>query len=537
MRRILFFQIILFSIAYGVIVNQSYGSQKIPEVINKLNSLTEPQQRLEFIDEALQDDSTKGNIQSQLFLQRGIIYKDQGDYFKAIEDFDAALSISKRNYSALIEKAECLIMVDQLDQANLALDSYLLNMPGVARAYVLKGLIFEKEGSLIKAEDEFTRALNFDPQSALALEHRARLYVREGKPRKALDDLSVWNRINPNNPELFVFRAEIHVKLGDFDAALSDYARAGILRPDDTIRKQRILLLLKTSKPEIALAESKKIIAEKPDDVSALVLAARCFIQLDEFRLAETNLKKALKINPRLPESYLYLGVLKNGLGKHDEALEYLNQSIELEPKLVEAYKERARIFMELGDQLRAGIDLSSAATIDPSDGEIFAMRGMTYYNRLLYDAAIQDFSQVIEGFPHDSKTLYNRAVCYLKKDDLQLALSDLNQVIRIRPDSGRAFSLRGITLSLIGKIEDAISDFDKSIALSPKDPSVWNNRGFFRYRIGNLEGAVSDFNEATKLNPEFNLALTNLNLASERLFSNIDINSVVQEAQRANLN
>lgn len=487
------------------------------ELIRKMDSASDPQSKLELLDEALQDESLKGAAQANLFFQRGLIYKLQKDYFKAIEDFDASMVISRRNYQALIEKAECLIMVDQLDQASLALDTYLLNMPGAARAYVLKGLIFEKEGSLIRAEDEFTRALNYDPHFASALEHRSRLYVREGKPRKALEDIRVWSRISPSNPDLYVFRAEVQIKLRDFESALADYARAEALRHDDQIRKQRILLFLKTDRPDMALSSAKKILDENPEDLGALVLTARSLIQLGELKRAEATLNKAIKINPKSPEASLYMGVLKGSLGNNDEALEHLNQALELDPRSSEALKERARVFVNLNDQLRAEIDLTSAADIDPSDGEIFALRGLTFFHRLLYDAAIQDFSHALEGLPNDSRTLYNRAVCYFRTDDLERALNDLNILLKNRPDAGRAYNLRGMVYGIMGKGVEALSDLDKSTSLNPSDPVVWNNRGFYKYRTGNFDGAIDDFKKALKLNPDFIFAKNNLMLATDR--------------------
>lgn len=510
--------IILFLIvSVATVSEQLCSAQNLRDLNRRLDAVTDPQKRIELLDEWLQDESIKGQAQGQLFFHRGLIYKNQKDYFKAIEDFDASISISRRNYAALIEKAECLIMVDQFDQASLALDTYLLNMPGVARAYVLKGLIFEKEGSLIRAEDEFTRALNFDPQSALALESRARLYLKEGKPRKALDDVKTWSRISPTDPDLYVFRAEVQVKLRDYNSALSDYAKAESLRADDAIRKQRTLLFLKTDKPDMALSSAQKWLEERPDDSAALVLTARCLIQLDRLIPAESILKKAMRLNPNSAEVYMFMGVLRSKQGNHDEALEFINRALELDPRLSDAYRERARIFVALNDYSRAEIDLSAALTIDPSEIEIITMRGLTFFHRMLYDAAIQDFSQVLEDVPNDARTLYNRAVCYFRKDELQLALHDLDNLIKVRPDSGRAYNLRGVVHGIMGKDSEAISDLNTSAVLSPNDPMIWNNRGFFKYRTGNPEEAIEDFQRALKLNPQFQYAKSNLALATER--------------------
>ncbi len=111
------------------------------------------------------------------------------------------------------------------------LETVLLTVPATARAYVLKGMIYEKEGFLSKAEDEYTRALDYDSESFSALDMRARLLLREGKPRKALDDMNALSRLAPKDPDVFMTRARIHVKLKDYGAALADYARVESLTP------------------------------------------------------------------------------------------------------------------------------------------------------------------------------------------------------------------------------------------------------------------------------------------------------------------
>ena len=512
----------LFTICFAVTPSQSAPAHS--ELLKKIDSVSDTQKKLELLDEALQDESIKGPAQSNLFFQRGLIYKNQKDFFRAIEDFDSSLAISRRNYQALIEKAECLIGVDQLDQATLALDTYLLNMPGAARAYVLKGLIFEKDGSLIRAEDEFTRALNFDPYSALALEHRARLYLREGKPRKALEDIKAWSRIAPNNPDLYIFRAEVQIKLRDFESALADYTRAETLRPDDLVRKQKTLLYIKIDKPEAALSAANRILVDRPEDLEALILAGRSQTQSNRFKSADALLRKALKINPNFSEANLFMGLLKGKQGNYDEALEYLNRSIELEPKSADSYKERARIFFKLGDYVRSEVDLNAAIENDPSDAESLSMRAMTFYQRMLYDAAIQDLSTVLEGLQNDSKTLYNRAVCYLKRDEPETALADINNLLRQHPENARALNLRGVIYGMMGRTNEAISDLNASTALTPLDPTLWNNIGFYKFRQGNYQGAKADFMKALELDPQFVSARNNLAQADDRMSQPMDM-------------
>ena len=82
---------------------------------------------------------------------------------------------------------------------------------------------------------------------------------------------------------------------------------------------------------------------------------------------------------------------------------------------------------MDIGEPVRAALDLTAAAELDPSDGEIPAMRGLTFMTRSLYDAAIADFTKALESLVGDPRMLYDRATAYLEEDEQHLAQADLS--------------------------------------------------------------------------------------------------------------
>ena len=189
-------------------------------------------------------------------------------------------------------------------------------------------------------------------------------------------------------------------------------------------------------------------------------------------------------------------------------------RALKTDPTLVEAYKERARTFTELGEPVRAAIDLTSRGRSGSADGEIFALRGLTLIQRRLYDAWVADFTRALECLPGDPSIMYDRAVALLYKDETQLALADLDSLLRARPDAARALSLRGIIYLNSGNLAKAREDFDKAASVSPRDARVLNNRGFFNYKTGNNKAAIEDLNRALKLNPAYDNARYNLGLA-----------------------
>ena len=496
----------------------SLAAESLSPILKQIQGTNDPIRRIEILDEAIKDSSVKGESLSNLYFERALAYMKIKDYFKAVEDFNHALAHTRKIIPPLLEKAHCLILLDQLDEASKVLEVVLSTNSGMAKPYVLKGMIYEKEGFLAKAEDEYTRALHYDTQSIMALEMRTKLLLREGKPRKALEDANLWRRLEQDNPEVFLTRARINVKLNDYQAALADYAKVQRIMPgDDKVLEEKVLVFFKANEPGKALEALSAYAIKHPGEVELLVLQARAHILLRNYIEANRILKLALAKNPAYAPVYLYRGVVHSRNRQPDQALESLNRAIELDSSLVEAYKERARIFMELNEHVRAGLDLTAAAELDPSDGEIPAMRGLTYMNRFLYDAAIADFTKALESLVRDPRILYDRATAYLKMDEQHLALADLDAVLRVRPDSARTLSLRGIARFNLGQVIQAREDFQKSVATNPNDAVVWNNRGFFHYKINEYDVALECYNRALQLNSGYKEAQYNLGLALQK--------------------
>ncbi len=485
------------------------------ELLQKAKSEEDPAKRVATLNKALTYQSLRGWILSSILLERAMAHKELKDYYRAIEDFTSALAHSPRAFPALIEKAECLIMVDQLDEASRDLEYYLLTKPGTARAYVLKGMIYEKEGFLGKAEDEFTRALHYESASTLALDARAKVLVREGKPRRALEDMDDLIRIVRDRPDYYMTRARICVKLKDYASALKDYGRVLSLSPgDDRVMKEKVLVYFKTNQPQKALDVLSGFASKGGQDAEARVLQARAHILLKHYDKAERILNDVLGTVPGYAPAYLYSGMVLIRRNRPDEALSRLNRAIALDSSFAEAYKERARIFIGLGELVRAATDLTSAVNLDPADGELFALRGFTSLKRMLYDAAIADFTRALESLPGDPRINYDRAVAFVLRDENEAALKDLETVLRAQPDSGRALALKGVAHFALGEKAAAREDLDKAVAASAGDPVIWNNRGFFLHKIGDEKGAMESFNRALRLDAAYARARYNLGLA-----------------------
>lgn len=504
--------ILLLAIHWTVLAPFASSETNPAKILAQVKSEKSAAKRILLLDEALKDQSLKGKTLSGFFFERAMAYKEVGDCFKAIQDLDSAFAHFRGAFPALIEKAECLLQLEQVDEASRILEMHLLSRPNSARGYVLKGIIFEKEGFQTRAEDEYSRALYYDPKFPAALEARARLRLALGKTSEALADSTHWIEIFPRNKEALLLRARIHAKFKNYADALRDYTAAEQIDPNDKrILRDKVELYLKTNQPDSALeslSARPKADGETPE---FLVYQARAMTLKKSFSTAEGLLKKAASMDESYAPAFLFLGESRFRERDYDGALEYFNRALGLDPKLLEAYKQRARVFLALGEPARSGSDLAQATRLDPADGEVSLLRGKSNMARFLYEEAAEDFGHAIASLPGDVRPFFYRALAYIRLAEYSAALLDLDAVIKEKPHSPRALTMRGVVWYCLGHNTKALHDFNQSLLIDPDDPVLHNNRGYFLYKTGQYDAAIKDLETALRFKDDYATAQINL--------------------------
>jgi tetratricopeptide (TPR) repeat protein len=487
-------------------------------LLQKALDTDSPLARVAILNRALRTASADAKLLASIHFELGLANKELKHYRKAIKEFDLSREHSTNSVESLLEKAHCLILLNRLNRASNVLEQILSTKHGIARAYVLKAQIYEKQGFFSKAEDELTRALHYNPHSPLALQMRAKLLMGAGKPKQALKDVNNLVRMARHNPKVFLMRARILVSLRNYSRALHDYEMAEklALQPEEIV-KEKVLVFFKMGQPKKVLETLATRLNKGTEGVDVLILRARAYIGLKSYSAAERMLHRVLQNQPSHAQANLYIGVAAMRQSKLDAALAYFNRAIELDASLTAAYKERARTFAELEEYVRAIKDLNHAAHVDPSDGDIFALRGSFYVHRKLYDAAIEDFTRALDRTPSDPKILYARAYAYWEKEDLDSALSDLDMLIQTHPHSCQALGLLGVIHLKQGSIQRAEADFDEAVKCDPKNSIFYNNRGYFYYKTGAYDMALANFKQSLDINPAYNIARYNLQFVKRK--------------------
>jgi tetratricopeptide (TPR) repeat protein len=262
---------------------------------------------------------------------RGAVYIEKGLLDLALKDVERAIALEPRYASAyknrgdvLKKKGQTQAALEMYDQA-LNLDPYFID------GYDVRGIVYGELGDYEKALSDFDQALQLNPQHAGALHNKGTVFMRQGKKQAAL---ALFNRAIANdagNPDTYRNRGNIHQDLGQDEAALQDYNRALQLNP---VYKEAY--------------NSRGVLYARMGDLESA---------LADFQLA-------LRIDPSYPDAHNNIGMVYKLQKKMKEALGFFNQAIRLNPRYASAYYNRSLVYFEQGVYPEALKDADQAKTL-----------------------------------------------------------------------------------------------------------------------------------------------------------------------------
>jgi len=321
---------------------------------------------------------------------------------------------------------------------NFALTQLLLILCSVflfgqnAKQYYKAGKDFVATKNYKDAVEQFTKAIEMDPDYAIAYIERADAFEKINEYKNAADDYSRAIVFEQKDPQIFYGAARINYKLGKYEEA------------KEFIEKS---LALKSKYLE-ALQLKVKILIELEDYLNALTMAKKALIlkdnaynnyyhglvseKLKNYNQAEIDYQKSIAKNKGYVDPYIALANLRLKLNKLEQAIENCNKAIGLDPDNTDAYLVRSKVYIKMMQYSKAIDDISKNILINPESIDMYLVRGTYYQDYAQHQNAINDFNKVILLDNKCSEAFYKRAYSHEQIANYNAAIKDYETLASI---------------------------------------------------------------------------------------------------------
>ena len=227
-------------------------------------------------------------------------------------------------------------------------------------------------------------------------------------------------------------------------------------------------------------------INRSPQDFLLRQNFAEFLVSAGDAKAAVAQLQQVQELLPHSCEPFYQAGRLLSELEQWNPAETALKKAVTLRPRLVEAWFELGGVHLATGQFELALQDYNRARELDPQDATYCAFVGKALSQLNRHAEAVQLYRQAIQMQPDLWEAHFALADELAATGQFSEAGDEYAQVIRLRPASALAHLDRGVMLARVAQYDDALSEFQETLRLEPANAQArdylkrvadWKNR------------------------------------------------------------
>jgi tetratricopeptide (TPR) repeat protein len=295
----------------------------------------------------------------------GELYVRAGKVALAMPYLEQAQRINPGAYDNGYDLALAYIVVNRLADARQLLQT-LLKQKDSAELHNLLGEVEEKDGKFVAAANEYELAAHLDPSEGNLFDWGSELLLH-----RTLDPaITIFEKAAeryPNSPRIAIGLGIAYYSRGNYDDAVKSLLHAADLSPADA-RVYPFLSRAYDSSPSQAdevIARFRRFAEQQPNNGRAQYYYAMSLwkgkrAQDSTLDLTQVGalLKKAIALDPSLPEAHLQLGNLQSDQQKYADAIPEYCRALELNSDLADAHYRLGQAYVHTGEKEKAQQEL-----------------------------------------------------------------------------------------------------------------------------------------------------------------------------------
>lgn len=373
----------------------------------------------------------------------------------------------------------------------------------------LRGVEAIQNNNLEEAADYLNKELQENPKNGYALSWIAMIRASQEDYGRALTSADLAIKYLPKKDVEYVTfayttRADVYLNLEDTVKALTDYAAAIKINPDDSrLYEKRAQVYYEQGKYNLSDVDYRKMVELKPGDVMGYMGVGRNANAQKRWDDAIKQFDYVIKLNAAYSSAYSFRAESYVGLGKWNEATDDIVTALGIDwdrKAMFLAYTLTEPAFTMLVSKIK----IQSAKSPNESTWPYIA--GTMYEHNKQYEKAIE-YYKTANDKDASASILLRISMCNYRAGNYGEALSCINQAINMDSTELAYIRHRANIYYEMGKVKFAIAEWDKVLAAQPEDAFGYYRRGWFKVIDGDYDGAVEDLSMSIVLDPQYSYA------------------------------
>jgi len=372
-------------------------------------------------------------------------------------------------------------------------------------SYFRSGRIYEQFHEYDRAQQEFQRSLEFNPENTFALYSLATISREEGDLPAAREAYEAILEVDPGSAVVHTDLGTLHFEMGELEGAEAEFRTAARLDPENIEAGFNLgtVLLNQGRMDEAEQAFDRLLYLDLPIEPAQRVYESLATIHLmrGNYPRAATALQAVIHANYANVAAHHNLGLAYRALNDLESAKEQFNIVVRLDPNDPMPHGQLGEIYEAEGNTPLALQEFHKVVDLDPEN-----LAGLVQMARLYYE--IRDFESARDALTHvlsiESDNMWaivSLGRVYYETGRFDWAVRQFLQVLEMTPNDARAWFMLGEALIREGRsFTEPIEAYQRGLALELNYVEGRVTLGDLFVRIGDLRGAIREFQAALEL-------------------------------------
>jgi len=271
------------------------------------------------------------------------------------------------------------------------------------------------------------------------------------------------------------------------------------------------ILLKNKGKISDSLKAGQRALKLDPKDPETYYNVANTYKQLNRLEEAVNYYQNAIKLNSNYIEAYNNLALTQKEKGNLDETINIYNKLITINPNFAEAHNNLGIALRDSNKLKDAEKSYKKAIQINPNYAEAYNNLGITLRELGMLNESMTSYKKAIQINPNYAEAYNNLGVIFRDLGEIKKSETNYNKALKLEPNYTEVYYNLGVTLRELGKLYDSEASYRKAIKLNPKYSEAYNNLGIVLRELNKLDESESSLKKAIKLKPNYADAYNNL--------------------------